>query len=298
MSHSPASNTVVINFPGSDAYTAFEYPAGESQVRLSKDYLEPIRIADEIIIVAKVASALDLVHLILLSDAIYGLCLKKQTLRLLYLPYARADRRFVHGDCAGLQVFGKMLDAGHFSKVVTLDVHSSRAHDYVENLNDNAPTAYILKAIDYIQNNIVRYVDGGRRMNGYPDGGTILLPDEGSVARYSHHAFPWPIMHCSKKRDPETGKLLKFIVPEDWEFRHGPILIVDDICDGGGTFLGIAEKLDRQRPRFLYVTHGIFSKGFLELGRNFSGIFTTDTVTTPEDVEDSGGLVKILDVRS
>ena len=40
-------------------------------------------------------------------------------------------------------------------------------------------------------------------------------------------------------------------------------LIVDDICDGGGTFIPLAKKLKNAGAKTvtLYVTHGIFSKG-------------------------------------
>jgi ribose-phosphate pyrophosphokinase len=45
----------------------------------------------------------------------------------------------------------------------------------------------------------------------------------------------------------------------------GPVkLIVDDICDGGATFIGIADAIHEKDPDAdvrLYVTHGIFSKG-------------------------------------
>ena len=40
-------------------------------------------------------------------------------------------------------------------------------------------------------------------------------------------------------------------------------VIVDDLCDGGGTFIGIAKDLRERGARrvFLIVTHAIFSKG-------------------------------------
>jgi ribose-phosphate pyrophosphokinase len=49
----------------------------------------------------------------------------------------------------------------------------------------------------------------------------------------------------------------------DDKVRNAVILIVDDICDGGRTFIELAKKL---RPMTtgkikLLITHGIFSKG-------------------------------------
>jgi len=56
-------------------------------------------------------------------------------------------------------------------------------------------------------------------------------------------------------------------------------LIVDDICDGGGTFLGLAEELKECNSGDLYlaVSHGIFSKGSQTLLDNFKSIYSTDS---------------------
>lgn len=53
------------------------------------------------------------------------------------------------------------------------------------------------------------------------------------------------------------------------------IWIVDDLCDGGATFISIA-KLLRETYKFdklnLYVTHGLFSKGKKELSQHYDNI--------------------------
>lgn len=45
-----------------------------------------------------------------------------------------------------------------------------------------------------------------------------------------------------------------------------PILVMDDICDGGATFISLAKEIKahelyNDQELWLYVTHGIFSKG-------------------------------------
>jgi len=62
-------------------------------------------------------------------------------------------------------------------------------------------------------------------------------------------------------------------------------LIVDDICDGGGTFLGLAKELKSKNAGKLYlaISHGIFSKGFESLAKDFQKIFTTDSFKTIEN---------------
>lgn len=99
----------------------------------------------------------------------------------------------------------------------------------------------------------------------------ILLPDKGSLTRYNLEDFGVPVLHATKHRDPETGRLSQFTVPA----LMPRVLIVDDICDGGGTFLGLADAIDFRTELYLYVTHGIFSKGVHELYKRFKAIYTT-----------------------
>lgn len=121
---------------------------------------------------------------------------------------------------------------------------------------------------------------------------TVLYPDKGAADRYvlpaeiacNTASIKVTVLKCEKKRDQATGKFLGFTVPE--EFPGGPVLIVDDICDGGGTFTGIADAIAHHGLDLnLYVTHGIFSKGTEELFKRFSRIFSTNSFSIPEGVQ-------------
>ena len=62
--------------------------------------------------------------------------------------------------------------------------------------------------------------------------------------------------------------------------RDGKFIIIDDICDGGRTFIGIAEAIKEQvqNPEiYLLVTHGIFSAGYNQLMNYFDKIYTTNS---------------------
>ncbi len=83
---------------------------------------------------------------------------------------------------------------------------------------------------------------------------------------------------CEKHRNTSTGQLSGFEAYCD-DLKGQPCIIVDDICDGGGTFLGIAEELKKKNAGDLYlvVSHGIFSKGLKDLASTFNAIFTTNS---------------------
>ena len=75
-----------------------------------------------------------------------------------------------------------------------------------------------------------------------------------------------PIAFCKKKRCTETGAILETEL-EEIDCKGKTILIVDDICDGGATFVQLADKLKEQGAESvsLFVTHMIASKGLQAL---------------------------------
>lgn len=267
-----------IKFQDYNDYDLIRFPGGELHVRLKNpqniNKFEPVKI------LARLYKAEDIIELRLLMDAVDGVVLSTVNKKVLlpYLPYARADRRFVDGDCYGLHTFYKILvyssDGWSFD---TLDVHSP--NPYARNVD---PSKIVETAVRHFADRQISKVV------------TILYPDKGAAQRYdikSINGLAIQTLYCEKKRDPATGKLSDFVVPNHNEFyderTHSvtPTIIVDDICDGGGTFLGIADKLNLSPGILgLYVTHGIFSKGLEELRKRFCRIYTTNSYTkTPAE---------------
>ena len=83
-----------------------------------------------------------------------------------------------------------------------------------------------------------------------------------------------------KERDPITGKILSILPADSSRKLNGETVIIkDDICDGGGTFIPVAKDLRGRGAGLvgLYVTHGIFSKGFSSLYDYIDFIITTDS---------------------
>lgn len=246
-----------IEYPSEKDYVTIIYPAGEQQIRFNILQEAHLNAADEVYIMADSPAVIqNPLGLALLADALNHLGIVT-TLFLPYLPYARADRLFVQGDSFGLGVFAKLINSMKFDKVVTLDAHSDQSEVEIDNLVNVSPQPFIDACLE------------GKGMH-------ILLPDDGS----SRYGYSTPF-RCSKKRNAETGKFEGFTVPTKEAFKASSVqkvLIIDDICDGGGTFLGIADELkDYGLELNLYVTHGIFSKGVKDLLQKFKTITTTDS---------------------
>lgn len=255
----------------SEQYTEIHYPGGELQLRLMDDTVAKLqKVANgpyEVDLVARIRSSDDIMRLVLLNNAIHAVDPRLHIhCWLPYLPYARADRKFVNGDCFGIEAFGAVINSLEFDSVLTLDVHSSVAFEKIKRLVNVSPAHYIKKAI----------VDfGSKYVTQQPL--TVLFPDQGAAERYNLPAkiesFSIRPIYAVKNRDPESGKLSGFEVPD----ITGPTIIVDDICDGGGTFMGIAIKAATKHPMGLYVTHGIFSNTLGQLSTAFKEIYCADS---------------------
>jgi ribose-phosphate pyrophosphokinase len=92
----------------------------------------------------------------------------------------------------------------------------------------------------------------------------LVAPDAGALKKTMElsRLAGMPYIHADKKRNPENGEITGTAVHSS-ALGNQDVLIVDDICDGGRTFVELAKELKTLTTGkiYLYVTHGIFSKG-------------------------------------
>lgn len=197
----------------------------------------------------------------------------------LYIPYllgARSDRQFVEGGTSYLvDVVAPIINSLEFESVTVIDVHSDVAAACIKNLN-------IVSNLS-LTREFFRVTYGlaeTRKENPF----VLISPDAGSLKKIYKVAedldYKNDIIICSKHRDT-NGKLTATVVPmgKHW-VSDKDVIIIDDICDGGATFINIAKQLKNngwKNKIYLIVTHGIFSKGFEELSQYFDGIYCTNS---------------------
>lgn len=165
------------------------------------------------------------------------------SLRMPYIPNARMDRVKNTEDIFSLKYFCEFINSLGFSEVYVLDPHSIVSEALINNLVVGKDA---LKA--YIQEAIIK-----------SEATMIFFPDEGSAKRYSD-MINLPYFFANKKRDWKTGKILGLELCKngmDTTLWDGKVLIVDDICSKGGTFLFGAKALKEigATEISLYVTH-------------------------------------------
>ncbi len=196
----------------------------------------------------------------------------------LYVPYflgSRSDRKFETGSNNYLKkVICPFINLLNFDSVTVLDPHSDVLESCITNFQKISNHAFVKQALVQINNKH----DAHEK--------TILLsPDAGALKKIYTVAesvyFKGDIICCSKSRNTD-GQLTKTIVPLDYKPSNliKDIVVIDDICDGGRTFINIAKELKENHhlgKRYLVVTHGIFSNGFGELMQYFDAIYTTNS---------------------
>ena len=180
--------------------------------------------------------------------------------RIPYLPAARADR----GTPFGAKVYADLINAAGLDEVVVFDPHSPVAPGLVQHIR-----------VVYSAEVLADVLRAAGKADTYS---AVLAPDKGAVDRASKaaDALGLPLFTATKTRDFATGKLTNFEVPA--LPAEGKILVVDDICDGGGTFRGLATAAGIGSDRLgLWVSHGIFSGAANQLTEYFAEIWTTDS---------------------
>ena len=110
-----------------------------------------------------------------------------------------------------------------------------------------------------------------------------MFPDKGAQERYGHLFGKTDfVVVGSKVRDQSTGQITGMSIDGHiWSINRRRCIIFDDICDGGMTFIKIAEILKECEPSQidLCVSHGIFSKGVNVLyDAGITNIFTTNSL--------------------
>ncbi len=99
----------------------------------------------------------------------------------------------------------------------------------------------------------------------------VVAPDAGAAKKAFKVAqgLGLPMIQATKHRDLKIGDITDTTVAYYDHCEPGTnYLIVDDICDGGRTFIELAKYIKQAKHLgkiYLYVTHGIFSKGMRPL---------------------------------
>lgn len=247
-------------------FEAFQFSGGEPHIKI-KTYLSE---GDQVTVTHRVNSFNDFGLLLLTIDALKRMGVEKIKIFIPYFPAARQDRVMVPGEPLSVKVYADIINQSAVNHTTVFDAHSDVTSALLNNCKIVPNHQFVQLVVQQLPANTLLIS---------PDGGALK-----KIYKVVEYLGGKTVVECSKSRDVQTGKLTGFKVnASDLEGKN--CLIVDDICDGGGTFLGLAEALKEKNAGklFMAVSHGIFSNGFDELAKHFDKVFTTDSF---QDISD------------
>jgi ribose-phosphate pyrophosphokinase len=192
-----------------------------------------------------------------------------------YLPGARQDRVCNPGEALTVEVMAGLINNLACNSVTVFDPHSAKTMECLKN-------AWAITAAEIVSSSTLKDFIRDKNLE-------LVAPDEGATKRTKQaaDALELPIHYCRKKRDPATQKITDTIIPEGVTGKD--LIIIDDICDGGRTFIELGQKLKTAGAKsvYLYVTHGIFMAGLEILKPAIDGVFCLHTYLPPEQRDPS-----------
>lgn len=188
-------------------------------------------------------------------------------LYILYLLGARCDRRFSDGEAFDLEIVADVINSLKFEEVKILKPHSPVALQLIKNSTEVNITSAMISRCLYEER--------------IGSNAAIVSPDKGASSWVGRHAFTFnlPLVQCDKQRSTTGHRSVSEIIVPKLPQGIDNYIIVDDLCDGGGTFIGVAEKLLEQGAKqvFLVVTHAIMSKGLDVFRGKIKNIYCTNS---------------------
>jgi ribose-phosphate pyrophosphokinase len=265
---------------GSIQYSISRFPDGQQAL----DITNPGHVSGTTVwIYARLNTFADLEIIVCANQALKEAGAKEVSLYVPYFIGARSDRKFREGSVNYLKaVICPLINSQNFAKVKVVDPHSDVLEACLNNYEKVSNLELVKWALPKIDNT-----------NEAREKVVLVSPDAGALKKVYDVAENLridKIVIAAKHRDINSGRITHTDVPGLDAYRtDSTFVIIDDICDGGRTFIEIAKAItSKVWPRdeyfrgkiYLIVSHGIFSSGFLELEEYVDGIFCTDSYST------------------
>jgi ribose-phosphate pyrophosphokinase len=208
-------------------------------------FLESVR-GDYVFLVQSTHYPTDnLMELLLMIDAARRASAYKVIAVIPYYGYARQDRKDKPRVAIGSKLVANMLVAAGADRVITMDLHAPQIQGYFDIPVDHLDSSAVF--IPYIQ---------GLKLENL----TFAAPDVGAANRIREIAsyFEVEMVICDKHRK-RANEIASMMVIGDVEDKD--IILIDDICDTGGTLVKSAALLKEKGARSVraMITHPVLS---------------------------------------
>lgn len=248
-------------------YKSMVFPDGQPHIKIDIQSAESLDKTAPLKIICRVCNPNDLLLLLFVKNTLDYMEFRHIETAISYLLAARMDRVMLDGEPFSLKVVADMINRANFQKITIFDPHSEVTNALIDR-------SYTVTNHVFVADALQHYFQNTGKENY-----CLVSPDAGAlkkIHKLAQHLKTDEVVECMKERDVKTGNLTNFKTTAD-NLQGKTCFIIDDICDGGGTFAGTAAMLKEKDAAkvILIVSHGIFSKGIhIE---NIDDIYTTSS---------------------
>jgi len=251
-----------------------------SDGEIGVEFEESIRGKFVFLVQSTFAPTENMMELLLMIDAAKRASAYKVIAVIPYYGYARQDRKDKPRVAIGSKLVANMLVAAGADRVVTMDLHAPQIQGYFDIPVDHLDSSAIF--IPYIESlNLANL--------------TFAAPDVGSANRIREIAsfFECDMVICDKHRK-RANEIASMVVIGDVKDRD--IILIDDICDTGGTLAKSAGLMIEKGARSVRAlcTHPVLSGAAYENIENsaLEELVVCDTIPLRKHVDK----IKVLSV--
>ena len=216
-----------------------------SDGEIGVEFMESIRGDIVFLVQSTNAPTENLMEMLLMIDAARRASAYKVIAVIPYYGYARQDRKDKPRVAIGSKLVANMLVAAGASRVITMDLHAPQIQGYFDIPVDHLDSSAIF----------IPYIESLKLENL-----TFAAPDVGSANRIRDVAsyFEVDMVICDKHRK-RANEIASMVVIGDVTNRD--IVLIDDICDTGGTLTKSAALMKEKGARSVraFCTHPVLS---------------------------------------
>lgn len=250
-------------------YKIDRFPDGEPTFEILSDLGQHV---DDVEILTRIAGVTDVFILLLVCDILDRWEIK-YSIEITYLMTQRMDRVMNMNRPFSLKVMNQLLSIPNINSdyLYIHELHSHVMYEMYRTKNHkHLHSSGMSRLIDFM--NTKNIIDA-----------TIVFPDKGASKRYSETLYGCEKLYFEKVRNLESGAIVDITPVNDPTFINNKkhFIVIDDLCDGGSTFIKIKEYLTNtfggDIKVDIVVYHIVNHKGIECLLKNFDNVYTTNS---------------------
>lgn len=208
----------------------------------------------------------NLMELLIMLDTFKRASAERVTAVIPYFGYARSDKKDRPRVPIAAKLIANLIDRAGADRILTIDLHASQIQGFFDIPVDHLYAASVI--VNYFQENPIENL-------------VVVAPDTGGAERSRAYAkrLNADLVLVDKRREKANVAEVMNVVGE---VDGKNCLIVDDMCDTGGTICKVAEALHKNGAKDIFAcfSHAVLSGNAIKNLRNshIKKIIVTDTI--------------------